>query len=254
MQTTAMLVLAAQGRIPHRLFLFANVGDRAENPDTLAYHRDVSVPFAARHGIELRELRWVDRTGKVRDLYDDLIEQERSITIPMRDRGGFMRRKCTDLYKITVIARELKRLGATVDDPAECAIGISTDEIERAKPGVPRQQPWTRKTYPLLDLGIDKRTCRDIITIDADLPMPPKSACSFCPFLDLKGWRAQRRNHPELFARNVALDATMRARHVELRNGDPGGLASPTLPLDHAVDDQGVLFGDDDCDTGYCFT
>lgn len=252
-QTTAMLVLAAEGRIPHRRFLFANVGDNAENPLTLAYHRTISVPFAEAHGIELRELRWVTRKGETRDLYDDLIRQESSITIPLRDSGGFMPRKCTAVYKIQVVAREVRRLGATVAEPGEVAIGISVDEIERAKPGVPKQQPWTCKTYPLLDLGLRQSDCRKIIT-NAGLPMPPKSACSFCPFMSPEHWRQQRRRDPELFARNVELDAIMRERHIKLRHGGPGGIASPTLPLDVAVDDQGVLFEDADCDSGYCFT
>lgn len=48
-QSTAMLVLAAQGRLgyPVTHALFANVGDQAEHPRTLAYVRDVAAPFAA---------------------------------------------------------------------------------------------------------------------------------------------------------------------------------------------------------------
>lgn len=34
-QSTACLVLAAQGKIPYRTFVFANVGDKAESPATL---------------------------------------------------------------------------------------------------------------------------------------------------------------------------------------------------------------------------
>jgi hypothetical protein len=39
-QSTAALVLAAQGHIDFRTFLFANVGDDSEHPATLAYIRD----------------------------------------------------------------------------------------------------------------------------------------------------------------------------------------------------------------------
>lgn len=249
-QTVAMLVLAAQDAIPHRLFLFANVGDRAEGPRTLDYFREHALPYAEAHGIELRMLRWVDRTGRERDLYDDLLRQERTISIPLRDDGGFGRRKCTSRYKIEVVARELRRLGATVEDPAEVALGISVDEIERASPGVPKQQPWTRKTYPLLDLGLKVADCIRLVT-DAGLPQPPRSACSFCPFQGQEEWQWQRQNAPDLFARNVELDRIMRDRHERLRVG-PAGLASPTLPLDQAVADQ-LTFGDG-CDSGWCMT
>lgn len=248
-QTVGLLVLSAQERIPHRTFLFANVGDRAEKPETLAYFHEHALPFAERHGIELRELRWVDRTGRERDLYDDLLRQENSLTIPLRDSGGFGPRKCTSRYKIEVVARELRKRGATADQPVDVAIGIAVDEIERAKPGIVKQQPWTVRTYPLLDLGLFTRDCLRIIA-DAGLPIPPRSACSFCPFQGDEEWRRQREQSPDLFARNVALDATMRARHERLR-GDPAGLAHPTLSLDVAVVDQLSFAG---CDSGWCFT
>lgn len=55
-QTMAMLVLAAQGTIDYRTFLFANVGDDSEDKRTLAYYREIAVPYAASHDIELVEL------------------------------------------------------------------------------------------------------------------------------------------------------------------------------------------------------
>jgi len=249
-QTTALLVLQAQGRIDYPLFLFANVGDQAENPDTLAYHREIAVPFAAEHDIELVELRWVDRSGRTRDLYEDLLRQDKSLKIPLRDSGGFGIRACTPRYKIEVVARELARRGATADAQAVVGLGISTDEIGRATT-VPPKQPWTTRAYPLLDLGLSLRDCIRIIT-DAGLPCPPKSSCSFCPFQGRPQWRKQRRERPDLWARNVALDAMLSERHVRLR-GDRAGLASATLPLDLAVDDQLDLFGSD-CDSGSCMT
>jgi len=65
-QSTAALVLAAQGRIDYHTFLFCNVGEDSENPDTLTYVQEVAtiVPafvfvFAfsvvARQQMELRE-------------------------------------------------------------------------------------------------------------------------------------------------------------------------------------------------------
>jgi len=250
-QSTALLVLAAQGRIDYRTFMFANVGDQAENPDTLTYVKQIARPYAAEHGIELTDLRWVTRKGETRDLYVDLLAHENSLVIPLRDSGGFGNRKCTARYKIEVVARELRRRGATTEHPAVVAMGISTDEIQRAKTGVSKQQPWTTKVNPLLDLGLSRSDCRKVIAA-AGLPVPPKSSCWFCPFQGQEQWRDRRRRQPELFAKAVALDATLRDRHMALR-GDPAGLASPALPLDDAVADQGVLdLGD--CDSGWCMT
>jgi hypothetical protein len=251
-QSTALLVLAVQGRIDFPLFLFANVGDNAENPATLAYITEHAVPYALAHGIELVELRWVDRTGRTRDLYDDLLRQENSLTIPLRDTGGFGPRKCTGRYKIDVVARELRDRGAQPDDPAVIAMGISTDEYQRARVGVDRQHPWTTRVNPLLDLGLSRTDCRRVIA-EAGLPVPAKSSCWFCPFQGPEQWRSRRRNEPGLWGRAVELDRVMSERHTRLRTG-PAGLASPTLPLDQAVDDQLVLDGMDGCDSGWCMT
>lgn len=251
-QSTALLVLASQGRIEFPLMLFANVGDQAENPETLAYYHQHAVPFAEAHGIELVELRWVDRTGRTRDLYEDLLRQENSLTIPLRDSGGFGNRKCTGRYKIDIVARELRHRGATAEQPAQVALGFSVDEIERARPGVDRKHPWTVRVHPLLDLGLSRRDCLRVVA-DAGLPQPPKSSCWFCPYQGREQWRQRRRHQPELWARAVALDSTLSDRHERLR-GDRAGLASATLPLDQAIDDQLVLDGMDRCDSAGCFT
>ena len=247
-QSTALLVLAGAGLIDFRTFLFANVGDHAEGPATLRYLAEHAAPYAAAHGIELVQLRWVDRWGHTRDLYDDVVANRRSIDIPVRmGSGGFGHRRCTDFYKIRVVARECRRRGATRDDPAVVALGISCDEVERAKVGVPRQQPWTTRVNPLLDLGLDRAGCYEVIA-KAGLPAPPKSACWFCPFSSGRRWQQLRLTNPPLFRKAEALDRLVNRRHQAL-TGTPAGLAAPDKPLREATAARGSS-----CDGGYCFT
>lgn len=92
-QSTCLLVLAAQGEIDFRLFLFANVGDDSEHPSTLRYVREVAIPYAAEHGIELRELHRVPQRGvakgHVETLWGRLTrEGSRSLPIPVRMSNG----------------------------------------------------------------------------------------------------------------------------------------------------------------------
>src|SRR5579863_9688817 len=83
-QSTAALVLAAQGRIDYQTFLFCNVGADSENPATLAYVRDVARPFAARHDLAFHELERVKRDGSVETIYQRIMRPEsRSIGIPV---------------------------------------------------------------------------------------------------------------------------------------------------------------------------
>jgi PP-loop superfamily ATP-utilizing enzyme len=204
-QSTALLVLAAHGRIDYRIFLFANVGDDSEHPATLEYLRQVAVPFAAKHGLEIKQLAKTRRDGTTETLMDQLIKPEgRSIPIPVRMHNGAPgRRACTADFKIKVVGRWLCTQGATAATPADVAIGISLDEIHRANRR--RAEKHERIEYPLLDLGLRRTDCEQIIA-EAGLPIPPKSACFFCPFKTVGSWHQQRLEEPELFAKSVRLE------------------------------------------------
>lgn len=243
-QSTAALVLAAQGRIDVRTFLFANVGEDSEDPATLAYIEEHSRPYAEAHGMSLIELRRDDLT-----LYRRLTEQGR-MAIPVRRSkdGKPMSRSCTVDYKKRVIGQWLKDHGATKDQPATVAIGFTTDEEERAN--TRKGEPYETLVYPLLALGMSRLDCENVIR-DAGLPRAPKSACWFCPHTSLRRWRERERLHPEQFEAAAAIEDGLTAKY------GPCYLTRFGVPLSEAVSRQGVLFEDDedaDCDTGVCFT
>lgn len=250
-QSTAMLCLVASGDLPPGPFLFANVGADSEHPDTLAYIANHARPFAAAHGIEMVELHKA-RKGE-RDTVRQALERGRMVIPVRRSAGGPpMSRSCTAEFKIGVIGKELKRRGATTDDPWRVCIGISVDELERAKPGVDPRAPWQVRTYPLLDLGLRRADCLAVIA-DAGLPLPPKSSCFFCPFHSLETWRTLREKQPDLFAESVAIEAKMSAATTD---GRPVFLTRYGVPLDQAVTVEQRLFDPDDdgCDEGFCMT
>lgn len=257
-QSTAALVLAAQGELDYRTFLMANVGDDSENPATLVYLQRYAIPYAEAHGIELVVLdRIMKRTKEVRTLYQDLArEGSRSIKIPVRmSNGAPGTRSCTAQFKIKVIADELKRRGATPDHPATVGIGISLDEIARANNR--RCEPHEHIEYPLLERGIRRIDCARIIRT-AGLPIPPKSSCWFCPFHRPETWHEMRRTEPNLFARACALEDLINERRDQLGK-DHVYLTRFNRPLRHAIPDGvDVLFDTDDidtgCDSGWCMT
>lgn len=253
-QSTALLVLAAQSRIDYRIFLFANVGDDSEHPDTLRYVRDVAMPYAAEHGIDIHELHRIKRDGATETLYGRLTKPgSRSIGIPVRMNGNGApgKRACTADFKIKVIAKWQREHGATKEVPAVCALGISVDEVHRARSssGIATQV----LTYPLLDLGLRRQDCMNVIA-DAGLPVPRRSACFFCPFHKLDQWRDMKRDEPELFERSVALEALVNERRAELGK-DPVWFTRALRPLPVSVG-PGIQeqLPMDGCDGGMCFT
>jgi hypothetical protein len=250
-QSTAALVLAAQGRIDYKVFLFANVGEDSENPDTLEYIAQHSRPFAERHGLSLIELRRETRDGET--LYQRTLRDERTIGIPTRDASGRPgRRSCTQGFKREVLQRWMKRNGATAESPATVGIGISVDEFQRVHPQ--SDCAWERIEYPLIRLRLDRIACRQIIDA-VGLPQPPKSSCWFCPFKRVREWQNLRTRHPDLFAKAADLEQTLHDRSVAIGRM-PVYLTRFGTPLAQAVDDGGQLplFDEDAaCDSGYCW-
>jgi len=262
-QSVALLVLAAQQIIDYSTFLFANVGADSENPGTLRYLYDVARPFARTHGLEIHELHRVPTrghfAGRVETLYGRMTRPgSRSLPIPVRMANGAPgTRSCTADFKIRPIGKWLRSQGASRDNPAAVAIGFSTDEIHRCNRK--KAQPFEIPEYPLIDLGMSRADCHALIT-QAGLPVPPKSACWFCPFRRLASWAEARRDEPDLFWRAVDLERTLNHRRDELGR-DHVYLSRLGRPLDEAIAEaQPPLFdpagadGPPSCDEGHCWT
>lgn len=309
-QSTALLVLAAQRRIDYPLFLMANVGEDSEHPATLDYVRDIAAPYAEQHGIELVMLDRIKRDGSTETLMKRLLDpkdcrpcrgtgllpvdpevklgpawrhvrehgtdeptrdcepcagtgkvESRSLPIPVRmSNGAPGNRSCTADFKIKVIGRELKRRGASADNPATIGIGISLDEIQRANSR--HVEPYERVVYPLVGVGeetglkLRRDDCSRIIR-EAGIPVPPKSSCYFCPFHKPEAWADLARDHPDLWEKSVELEDTLNRRRDRLGK-DHVYLTRFGVPLREAIDtDQQLLplAGDDGaCDSGWCFT
>lgn len=288
-QSTSLLVLAATGQLDVDAALFANVGDDSEHPGTLSFVREVAIPWAAEYGVTVHVLDRVKRDGSTETLWQRLMrEGSRSLPIPVRmSNGAPGTRSCTADFKIKVVGRWLKQQGASRDNPATVNIGISVDEIQRANSR--RVEPHERIAYPLLDLGLRRVDCGNLIaeqslstdhaarlrevvdTLDPNvarqlrrsnftrLPIPPKSSCFFCPFHRPSVWEAMRAEEPELFAKSCQLEDTLNQRRAALGK-DPVYLTRFNRPLSHVVDEGVQLLplidehDDGGCNSGWCMT
>jgi hypothetical protein len=249
-------VLAAQGRIPYLTFIFANVGDKAEDPRTIAYISDVLRPYAASHGIEWVNVQRRRRDGTPVDLYEELQRPTRSVGIPVRmSNGAPGRRSCTVDFKVRPIAKWIKH------NAPGCTLGkgISTDEPHRATPS--RESDGYTSAYPLIELGVSRADCLRLVA-EAGLPQPPKSACWFCPYQTTNKWTEMRRERPELFRSAVALEKKLNAKRNSLGRDQvymSGIGAQRGKPLDRVIPNQPGLFPEwideqDGCESGYCMT
>jgi 3'-phosphoadenosine 5'-phosphosulfate sulfotransferase (PAPS reductase)/FAD synthetase len=126
--------------------------------------------------------------------------------------GGMLRRQCTSEFKIRPIQQKLRELmgvskGARVGSlSAETWIGISMDEIQRAKPS---RDKWETKRFPLIELRWTRADCLKWLESEG-YPRPPRSACVWCPYHSDAEWKDIRDNDPESWERALTMDDLIR--------------------------------------------
>lgn len=262
-QSTALLVLAAQKKLQEvmggeiRAALFGNTGDDSEHPDTIKYVRSVAIPYAKANNIDLIELDTYMNGKKITIWNEIMREDSKRVLIPaFGDVGRPLQRTCTVEFKIKTVGRWVKQNGATKQDPALVAIGISTDEIQRAGRG--KEESKQQRVYPLLDLGLSRTDCVNIIQ-SAGIPVPPKSSCFFCPFHKKIVWAEMRRDRPDLFEKAQQLEDKLIEKQLK-REKNPLYLTRFKKRLSDAIQAaEPELFENDPndehgCDSGHCFT
>jgi hypothetical protein len=130
------------------------------------------------------------------------------------DKGseGALRRQCTNDYKIVPIMKKVRELAGIKPRQrvkgwkVEQIIGISWDEATRMKPS---RLPFVLHSFPLVDRHMTRWQCLEWM-IGKGYPLPPKSACTFCPYHDDAMWRDMQINDPVSFADAVAVDEAIR--------------------------------------------
>ena len=177
-----------------------------------------------------------------------------------RDKGQ-LRRQCTSRWKIEPmrawLRAELKQRGVKAE-PSVVAqwMGISLDEWQRARTS---ETPYIQHVYPLLDQKMTRKDC--VTWLQAhDLPVPPKSACVFCPYHNQRAWEDLKREDGPDWGEALRVDNLLR----DIRPNHTLYLHTRRVPLDAAVplpEDQPyqqpglfpVESEDATCDSGYCF-
>lgn len=241
-QTTACLIMY---NTKYDAILFCDTGD--EQPETYSYMEQYLKPFARQHNITWHTLKH----PKWNSLMDRCFEQK---VIPMRTR-----RWCTVDFKIKLINRKLKEMGATRRVPANVHLGISADESGRLGANAWIDKPkYKHQVYPLIDDHITRTQCYEIIK-QHGWPLPVKSGCDFCPFQSRSKFRRLARERPERYAQIVRMEQN-RITKEPLNRGRELPVLQPTLgEYDDALSkwesegEPGITDEEMMCDSGHCF-
>lgn len=127
--------------------------------------------------------------------------------------GGMLNRQCTQDFKILPIQRKQRELIGLArgkhwpkEPVIEQWIGISFDEEQRCKDS---RITAVKHRWPLIELRMTRDDCITWLA-RRDLPIPPKSACTFCPYHDNALWRSMKLHDPESWRDAVAVDHAIR--------------------------------------------
>jgi len=95
---------------------------------------------------------------------------------------------------------------------------------------------WLRNTWPLIDAGMTRGHCLEWM-VTRGYPLPPRSACVFCPYRSEAEWRALP---PDEFASAVEVDRAIRQHGESLH---PSG--KPLEAVDLTPSTQTDAFGNE---------
>ena len=112
-------------------------------------------------------------------------EKKRTSSPPLFTRnGGKLFRQCTWDFKVSPIRKAVK------EQYKKCVMirGISFEERKRAKPS---DVKWITYEHPLVDMGMTRLDCERWM-VKHGYPIPPRSACVYCPYRCNAEWQKMR--------------------------------------------------------------
>lgn len=246
-QSTAIAVLIAQGKIPKpECVVMADTGREAS--ETWEYNRMHVAPALLTAGVNVEI---APHSLSKYDLYNgDLCMIPAFVfyggeAFGHPEKFGRLPTFCSGEWKRDVVLRYLRQRGYGPENPVTQIMGFSTDEAKRASS---EKRKWAKWVFPLIELGLSRYDCVDVVR-KAGLPTPPRSSCWMCPHRKNAEWRRLRDVYPEEWEMACKLDEEIRERdpkHGVFLHRDRKPLRTCNIDLD------GASCGES-CESGLCF-
>ena len=253
-QSWTLAAMAALGEIPMPDYA-VHADTRHEMAGTYA-HAEKWTPWLEEHGLKVQTVKSGDNF-----VMDGLGQSVYRVQIPAYTKNnetseiGQMQRQCTGNWKISPLRRFARSIiSKTSPECVEMWMGISLDEWQRMRTS---DVKYIKHVYPLVDRRLNRAYCVSWLE-QHGLDIPPKSACTFCPYHSKDTWKRMKQANGHDWEEAVAIDAGVRL------NGKGKGIEyqvfihNSGLPLEEAVripEDYGAkqMEMDIPCDSGHCF-
>ncbi len=189
LNSTAMVIDLINKKFPIDYVVFADPG--FERPETYDFINNHFLKWMTDHRVKFVTVaRYKD--GKRQKITDYFIDQNRVPDQVYRD--------CTIRHKIENIhkfySRQLKTKYVVE------YMGIHAEEQRRVRAS---HESWIHKCYPLVEFGIGKKECEDIIRGEG-LPIPVKSGCPNCFANNRATYYKLYKEHPDMFDKSIEIE------------------------------------------------
>ncbi len=199
-QSSTLALMAAAGVISPmpECAIFADTGAEPDNVYKWLDWLESKLPFKV-HRVSVGDLTETSTririSKKTGETY--LSHNVPAYTINSNGTFGNYRRQCTDKHKLVPLIKKTDEVRAGRN--AIVWIGISLDEVQRMKES---QREGITHKWPLIDLKLSRHQCLQWMNLNG-FPVPPRSACTFCPYHSNAEWLRLKTEDPKSFAQAV---------------------------------------------------
>jgi hypothetical protein len=159
---------------------------------------------------------------------------------------GKLRAFCSSEWKKRVVERWATAQGVK---KAQKWIGFSVDEIGRASRLLKSASNKWGVRFPLIELGLNRKDCVDLVVGKMGWPPAPRSSCWMCSNMHMREWREVKESQD--WGKVVAFEKEIRLKdkHVWLTDQ-----CVPIEQADFSIKNE-LLWGDTgaECESGLCF-
>lgn len=186
-----------------------------------AIHADTTHEAAHTYAHAKKWTPWLQERGvkvyTVRGTNTSVVDENRShslqipaFTLDRRGSAGQIRRQCTGYWKIEPINKFIREKLLKVKRPKPGSMlsiqGISWDEAHRMATS---KLKWVINDYPLVERRMTRADCVQWLQAHG-LDVPGKSACTFCPYHNIKMWKELKRAGGEDWDEAIKADEEIR--------------------------------------------
>ena len=185
-QSWTIAAMVALGELPP--VDFAIHADTTHEASWTYAFAEKHTPWLEAHGVKVVTVKPDQRRLKAFAEYKGVFIPAYTLT---ENRNGQLRRQCTGDWKIAPMRRHFQKVRN--GKPLEMWLGITTDEIQRAKTS---DVQYIQNRWPLIEKDMSRFDCMAWLN-DHGLEIPKRSSCTFCPYHDTATWKIIMASEPD---------------------------------------------------------